>query len=123
MAKNKRASGTSRDGGKTAGPASFDIQAAKLPGPVSENALRSGGYPYDRKLKRKPYDEELRQLQIELLKAQDWIRKSKERVIVIFEGRDSAGKGGTIKRVTEHLNPRSVKVVALTKPSEQEQGQ
>lgn len=101
----------------------FDLKVAELPEKVADNAIQSGGYPYEKKLKRRFYEEELRQLQIELLKALSWIRTSGERVAVLFEGRDSAGKGGTIKRVTQHLNPRSVKVVALAKPTERELGQ
>lgn len=101
----------------------FDIKAPHLPERIAGAAMQSGEYPYDKKLKRSEYEEELIQLQIEELKALDWIKKSGERVMVLFEGRDSAGKGGTIKRVTQHLNPRSVKVVALGKPTEQELGQ
>ncbi len=101
----------------------FDIRASQLPDWVADSALQSGGYPYESRLKRKEYEQELRQLQIELLKALDWIKKNGERVVVLFEGRDSAGKGGTIKRVREHLNPRSAKVVALGKPTEQERAQ
>ena len=69
------------------------------------------------------YDEELRRLQIELVKLQHWISKHNKRVVVILEGRDAAGKGGTIRRFTEHLNPRTMRVVALTKPTEVERGQ
>ncbi len=69
------------------------------------------------------YEEELRLLQIELVKLQQWIVKKKKKVMIIFEGRDAAGKGGTIKRFAEHLNPRSMRVVALTKPTEKENGQ
>lgn len=69
------------------------------------------------------YEEELRRLQIELVKLQQWISKNKKRVAIIFEGRDAAGKGGNIRRFTEHLNPRSIRLVALTKPTEVEQGQ
>jgi len=69
------------------------------------------------------YEEELRRLQVELVKLQHWVSKNKKRVVIIFEGRDAAGKGGTIRRFTEHLNPRSMRVVALTKPTEVEQGQ
>ena len=69
------------------------------------------------------YEEELRRLQIELVKLQHWISENKKRVVIIFEGRDAAGKGGNIRRFTEHLNPRSMRVVALTKPTEVEQGQ
>ncbi len=69
------------------------------------------------------YEEELVKLQIELVKLQQWIVKKKRRVVVIFEGRDAAGKGGTIRRFIQHLNPRSMRVVALAKPSEIEKGQ
>ena len=73
--------------------------------------------------KRLNYEKELRYLQIELVKLQQWISKNKKRVIVIFEGRDAAGKGGNIRRFSEHLNPRSMQTVALTKPTETESGQ
>ena len=81
------------------------------------------GYPYDRRMDRDDYEAALDALQIELVKAQSWIRASGARVVVVFEGRDAAGKGGTIKRVRENLNPRIVRTVALPKPTEAEQGQ
>lgn len=80
-------------------------------------------YPYDRKMDRVAYEKEKRRLQIELLKCQNWIKDQGKRLIMVFEGRDAAGKGGTIKRFTEHLNPRGAKVVALEKPTEREAGQ
>jgi polyphosphate kinase 2 len=80
-------------------------------------------YPYDERLPRAEYDQHKRLLQIELLKLQNWIKESGERLVVLFEGRDAAGKGGTIKRFTEHLNPRGARVVALEKPSERERTQ
>jgi len=80
-------------------------------------------YPYQEKLSRKMYDKQKRQLQVELLKAQHHVRQSGQKVLLLFEGRDAAGKGGTIKRFTEHLNPRWTRVVALEKPTEREQGQ
>ena len=80
-------------------------------------------YPYDERLSRAEYDQTKRLLQIELLKLQNWIKESGERLIVLFEGRDAAGKGGTIKRFTEHLNPRGARVVALEKPTERERTQ
>ncbi|WP_456424700.1 polyphosphate kinase 2 [Lutibacter sp.] len=79
--------------------------------------------PTDKVNKRIFYDEELRRLQIELVKLQQWISKNNKRVSIIFEGRDAAGKGGNIRRFTEHLNPRSMRVVALTKPTNVERGQ
>ncbi|MFJ2619158.1 polyphosphate kinase 2 [Glutamicibacter sp. NPDC087344] len=80
-------------------------------------------YPYAEKLDRDTYDEQKRALQIELLKLQKWVKANGRRVVIVFEGRDAAGKGGTIKRFTEHLNPRGARVVALEKPSERESTQ
>jgi polyphosphate kinase len=81
------------------------------------------GYPYDERMTRNEYERTKRALQIELLKLQSWVKSSGAKVVLIFEGRDAAGKGGTIKRFTEHLNPRGARVVALEKPSEREQTQ
>ncbi len=81
------------------------------------------GYPYAAKLKRAEYEQTKRDLQVELLKLQHWVKGSGEKILVIFEGRDAAGKGGAIKRFTEHLNPRGARVVALEKPTEIEQTQ
>ena len=75
------------------------------------------------KMKRKEYEEEKARLQVELLKMQNWVKTAGEKVVILFEGRDAAGKGGTIKRFMEHLNPRGALVVALEKPSETERGQ
>ncbi|MEV4721643.1 polyphosphate kinase 2 [Micromonospora noduli] len=80
-------------------------------------------YPYEERLDREEYDRDKRLLQIELLKLQDWIKESGERLVILFEGRDAAGKGGTIKRFMEHLNPRGASVVALAKPDEREAAQ
>jgi polyphosphate kinase 2 len=80
-------------------------------------------YPIKKSIQNLRYEEELKSLQAELVNLQHWIAKKKLRVAVIFEGRDAAGKGGSIKRFTEHLNPRSMRVVALSKPTEVEQGQ
>ena len=82
-----------------------------------------GPYPYADSMKRKAYEATLRLLQIELLKVQRWANEQGEKIVVLFEGRDAAGKGGTIKRFMEHLNPREARVVALTKPSDVERGQ
>jgi polyphosphate kinase 2 len=89
----------------------------------SEVATWREGYPYDERLDRRHYDATKRLLQIELLKLQTWMKDSGERLVVIFEGRDAAGKGGTIKRFMEHLNPRGATVVALEKPTERERTQ
>ena len=74
-------------------------------------------------LKKLQYEAELHELQSELVNLQKWVARNKMRVAIIFEGRDAAGKGGAIKRFKEHLNPRSSRVVALTKPTEVEKGQ
>lgn len=95
----------------------------KLKSRSSDSEAWKHGYPYDQKLTRRRYEREKRQLQIELLKMQTWVRETKQKIVIIFEGRDAAGKGGTIKRFTEHLNPRAARVVALNKPSDREQGQ
>lgn len=84
---------------------------------------REGGYPYKNLMTRKNYEKTKYLLQVELLKLQAWVKENKQRVVIIFEGRDAAGKGGTIKRFMEHLNPRGARVVALEKPSEIESGQ
>jgi polyphosphate kinase 2 len=81
------------------------------------------GYPYDERMSRREYEQTKRALQIELLKLQSWVKETGQKVVLVFEGRDAAGKGGTIKRFTEHLNPRGARVVALEKPSEREQTQ
>jgi polyphosphate kinase 2 len=80
-------------------------------------------YPYEERIDRKEYDEQKYLLQIELLKLQNWAAETGSKHVVVFEGRDAAGKGGTIKRFMEHLNPRTARVVALGKPTEREQGQ
>jgi polyphosphate kinase 2 len=101
----------------------FDLENPELPDWVKETALTSGGYPYDEKLKRKAYDRDLRLLQIELLKLQNWARGAAARMVILVEGRDAAGKGSSIKRFMAHLNPRHAKHVALSKPTEAERGQ
>lgn len=84
---------------------------------------REGGYPYKNRMSRKNYEAQKYELQVELLKLQKWVKDTGQKIVIIFEGRDAAGKGGTIKRFMEHLNPRGAKVVALEKPTEQEAGQ
>jgi polyphosphate kinase 2 len=84
---------------------------------------QKGGYPYKNLLSRKRYETQKYRLQVELLKLQAWVKATGARVIVLFEGRDAAGKGGTIKRFMEHLNPRGARVVALEKPTLEERGQ
>ncbi len=84
---------------------------------------RNGTYPYKNLMSRKRYENQKYNLQVELLKLQAWVKETGQRVVILFEGRDAAGKGGTIKRVMEHLNPRGARVVALEKPSDVERGQ
>ena len=83
----------------------------------------NANYPYKKKMEREEYEETKQQLQIELLKMQGWVKETGQRVVIMCEGRDAAGKGGTIKRFMEHLNPRGARVVALEKPSNEELGQ
>jgi len=85
--------------------------------------FRDGIYPYKTKMKKKIYEKQKQKLQVELLKVQSWTKETGQKIMILFEGRDAAGKGGTIKRFTEHLNPRGARVVALEKPSEVERGQ
>jgi len=85
--------------------------------------FESGEYPYSKKISRKVYEAHKAELQVELLKVQEWVRETDQKIVLLFEGRDAAGKGGTIKRFTEHLNPRGARVVALDKPTERERKQ
>lgn len=84
---------------------------------------REGAYPYENLMTRKSYEKSKYKLQVELLKLQAWVRKTGQKLVILFEGRDAAGKGGSIKRFMEHLNPRGARVVALEKPTETERGQ
>ncbi|WP_299865633.1 polyphosphate kinase 2 [uncultured Hoeflea sp.] len=85
--------------------------------------FEQGVYPYSTKMRRATYEREKAQLQVELLKAQRWIEDTGQKLVMLFEGRDAAGKGGTIKRFMEHLNPRMARVVALSKPTDRERSQ
>jgi polyphosphate kinase len=104
-------------------PGKFDIDDPKLPDWIDDNALSSGGYPYDKKIDRDDYEKELFKLQTELAKLQYHVQASGERIVAVFEGRDTAGKGGCIKRIMMYLNPREARTVALAKPTETERGQ
>ena len=90
---------------------------------VIRQAFESGDYPYPLRLSRRSYENRKAKLQAELLKVQLWAQETGQRFVLLFEGRDAAGKGGTIKRFTEHLNPRQARVVALNKPTWEEKGQ
>jgi polyphosphate kinase 2 len=96
---------------------------ARSPDDELSEDWRNGAYPYKNLMLRKNYEKEKYKLQVELLKFQAWVKETRQRVVILFEGRDAAGKGGTIKRFMEHLNPRGARVVALDKPSEIERGQ
>ena len=85
--------------------------------------FKDANYPYPEKMRREEYEAEKQKLQIELLKMQSWVRDTGQKILILFEGRDAAGKGGTIKRFMEHMNPRSARIVALEKPNQQETGQ
>lgn len=101
----------------------FDIDNPKLPDWVEDEAFASENYPYDKKLDRGDYNDRIEALQIELVKVQAWLQATDERVIVVFEGRDAAGKGGSIAATRAYMNPRTARIVALPKPTEKERGQ
>ena len=92
-------------------------------GKADRRQIISDSYPYPTKMGRRTYEARKAELQVELLKLQNWVQESGQRVVLLFEGRDAAGKGGTIKRFMEHLNPRGATVVALPAPTERERGQ
>ncbi len=105
----------------------FERTQATAPGIDPDTELapgwREGGYPYKNLMTRRNYEKQKYRLQVELLKLQAWVKETGQRVVILFEGRDAAGKGGTIKRLMENLNPRGARVVALEKPSDVERGQ
>jgi polyphosphate kinase 2 len=98
------------------------VRRDKADGELADD-WRQGGYPYKHLMSRRSYERRKYELQVELLKLQAWVKETGQRVVILFEGRDAAGKGGTIKRFMEHLNPRGAHVVALEKPSDVERGQ
>jgi polyphosphate kinase 2 len=101
----------------------FELDDPQLPDWIGDAAFASGGYQYTRKLKRNLYEKTLTDLQIELVKLQRWLQQSGERVVIIFEGRDAAGKGGTINAFRAYMNHRHARTIALGKPTETERGQ
>ncbi len=119
----KKASKKKESDGLKEAIAAFKLDAADLAPEIDEAAFGSGDYPHKEKLKSKIYERELLALQIELLKALNWVKTQGERVVIVFEGRDTAGKGGAIHRFTQHLSPRDARVEALSKPTPTEQGQ
>lgn len=90
---------------------------------AKKNDILNDAYPYPKRMKRDAYEAEIEALQVELVRLQAWARDKGERIVVVFEGRDAAGKGGTISRFRENLNPRGARVVALSKPTEAEASQ
>lgn len=102
---------------------SFDLDNPDLPASIKKNALKSGGFPYDEKLGRDEYDTQLYALQKQLVLLQAHMAKEGERIVLVFEGRDAAGKGGTIKTILENLNPRYNLIAALPKPNDRERTQ
>jgi polyphosphate kinase 2 (PPK2 family) len=103
--------------------ADFDLDAKRLPEAIRKKAFRSGGFPYDDKLDGDVYDAELHRLHLELVKLQRHLVEHGERVVLVFEGRDAAGKSSSINAYREHLNPRTTIAVALPKPTERERHQ
>lgn len=104
-------------------PAGFSLDAPKLSKAVDDAAMRSGGYPYDKRMKRTEYEDRLLALQIELAKLQKYNLKTGGRILCLYEGRDGSGKGSCVKAFNQHMNPRNTRTVALTKPTETERGQ
>ena len=111
--------------GKTEKPDLASVEDFAVPSVPNDkvSGFETGHYPYETKLSRKEYEAEKAALQVELLKVQLWAQETGQKFVLLFEGRDAAGKGGTIKRFAEHLNPRTAHVVALNKPSDEERGQ
>jgi polyphosphate kinase 2 len=107
---------------RTERPLGVETRARRDPDAI-RRAFETGDYPYSTKVKEKAYLERMLPLQAEMLKAQNWIKETGEKIVMLFEGRDAAGKGGTIKRYMEHLNPRGARIVALEKPTERERSQ
>ncbi len=101
----------------------FSLEFDEFPPELVDQTFPYGDYSFDRKMKKKKFERHLEKLQIELVKLQRWVRAKNERIIMVFEGRDAAGKGGTIKRFKLNLNPRFARTVALAKPSDTERGQ
>ena len=101
----------------------FDLDNPTLPDWIIEEAPKSGGYVYGKRMKRRKYEKTLIELQTELVKLQAWLQETGERAMIVFEGRDAAGKGGTINAFRAYMNHRHARTVALSKPTETERGQ
>lgn len=121
--KEQRAEGPMSASGQAhaaTGAALHDLARMRHDPDAVRHAFESGAYPYKSKMRRPVYERHKAELQAQLLRVQAWLERTGGKIVVLFEGRDAAGKGGTIKRFTEHLNPRSSRVVALSKPTERE---
>ncbi len=101
----------------------WSLEFDELPKEIDAFTFPNGDYIRDEKIKKSKYNDRLEALQVELVKLQRWVREKGERVVLVFEGRDAAGKGGTIDRFMMNLNPRAARRIALSKPSDVEQGQ
>lgn len=101
----------------------FDLDDPVFPPALDKRALSSGGYPYEEEIKNRVYEDQLKLLQLELVKLQKWVVDTGARVVALFEGRDAAGKGGTVVTFRAFMNPRSCRAVALPKPTDAERGQ
>jgi len=126
MATTTSAPKTAAKSEKTAAAPQGGAQAQNFPVVSPDRiarAFETGEYPYSEKMSRTEYEAQKAQLQAELLKVQLWAQETEQKFVMLFEGRDAAGKGGTIKRFMEHLNPRQARVVALNKPTWEEKGQ
>jgi polyphosphate kinase 2 len=109
--------------GRTPEHASHTLADIRRDPDAIHRLFETGKYPYKTKISEKSYEKHKAELQIELLKVQDWVKATGQKIVVLFEGRDAAGKGGTIKRFMEHLNPRGARLVALDVPTQREQSQ
>jgi len=122
IAENDQKHGNKEDVTSPVNPAHLFGEIRHSPEQIRD-LFRNGTYPYKTKIKTAVYDMHKEELQVELLKVQNWVKQTGQRIIGLFEGRDAAGKGGTIKRFMEHLNPRAARVVALEKPTDSEIGE
>ena len=118
-----KGTGAERQGGDGRTPAPRRQAEMRHDKSTIRRLFETGEYPYATRLGEKAYEKQKARLQIELLKVQDWVKATGERIVILFEGRDAAGKGGTIRRFMEHLNPRGARVVALATPTERERSQ
>jgi len=112
-----------RDKSRHAGEAAHDLAKMRHDADAIRRSFETGEYPYKTPVKRAVYEKHKAELQTELLKVQEWVKQTGQKIVILFEGRDAAGKGGTIKRFMEHLNPRDARAVALQKPDEREKTQ